>query len=70
MIDPLPCPVCKKPPSFHGSMVRDAESVGCNWEDHCPREGSFGFQTDYLPVFEAITLWNAEVQKHLKSKEG
>lgn len=58
------CPVCGHPPRWHGSMIRDAESIGCNWEDHCPQEGSFDFVTDYLPVEQAVAEWNAAVAAH------
>jgi hypothetical protein len=44
-------------------MIRDAESLDCNWDDGCPTEGSFDFCTGYLPVPEAITAWNKAVDE-------
>lgn len=58
----LLCPKCGHRPTWHGSMIRDAESIGCNWEDHCP-EDSFDFTTGYMPIEEAIASWNAAVTK-------
>ena len=63
----LPCPKCGHQPTWHGSMIRDAESIGCNWEGHCP-EDSFDFSTGYLPVEEAIAAWNAAVTKHTEGE--
>lgn len=60
----LNCPVCGHRPQWMPSMRREAESIGCNWEDHCPEAGSFDFMTDYLPVTEAVTRWNAAVTEY------
>lgn len=57
------CPVCGHQPHFSPSMIRDAESVGCNWDNHCP-EQSFDFTTQYLPFDEAISAWNAAVDAY------
>lgn len=59
-----PCPVCGRQPTWHPSMIRDAESIGCNWEDHCPEVGSFDFTTEYLPVDQAVSQWNTAVEAH------
>lgn len=59
-----PCPVCHHQPSMHGSMVSDTESIGCNWDPHCPQIGSFDFMTDYLPIGEAIAEWNSAVEAY------
>ena len=61
------CPVCGKMPTFSPSMTRDAENVGCNWEDHCPKEGSFDFTFGYLPMPEAIEKWNEAVDNWVKT---
>lgn len=64
------CPVCGHGPKFMPSMIRDAESVGCNWEAHCPEGGSFDFCTPYLPMDEAIRQWNEAVLAFLARQEG
>lgn len=61
------CPVCGHQPNFSPSMIRNAESVGCNWEEHCP-ENSFDFTTQYLPIDEAIAAWNAAVDAHIEKE--
>lgn len=63
----LDCPICHRQPHWCPSMVRDAESVGCNWDDGCP-EDSFDFMTDYLPIKEAVAAWNLEVENYKRSK--
>ena len=66
----LDCPVCGHQPMWHGSMIRDAESICCNWEDHCP-EDSFDFDTGYLPVTEAVESWNRAVTEwRLNRRDG
>lgn len=59
-----PCPVCNHYPRWFGSQ-RDGflESIGCNWERHCPEEGSFDFMTPYLAPEKAIAEWNAAVDR-------
>lgn len=55
------CPVCGHSPQWMPSMTQEAESIGCNWDSHCPEVGSYDFTTDYLPVSEAVSKWNAAV---------
>lgn len=65
-----PCPVCGHPPTWFGSMIRDGESIGCNFEEHCPEEGAFEFSTHPLPDAEAIRAWNEAVDAYHAENPG